>query len=141
MKYISTKVCKTSDIGVNGNLFGGMMLSWLDEAGASFASFLCCTPNMITLKIDEVIFKKPVKMGHHIRIYGQVDRIGRTSIVLHIIAKRFNFYSSQLDLVCSTKMTFVKIDDEGKPVAISQEVKDNILGDQMNFNDDLKVSE
>jgi len=137
MKYISTKVCKTSDIGVNGNLFGGMMLSWLDEAGASFASFLCCTPNMITLKIDEVIFKKPVKMGHHIRIHGQVSKIGRTSIVVNIIAKRFNFYSSQLDVVCSTKMTFVKIDDQGSPVAISQDVKDKINGDELNFSDEI----
>lgn len=134
MKYISTKVCKTSDIGVNGNLFGGMMLSWLDEAGASMASYLCCTPNMITLKMDEVLFKKPVKMGHHIRIYGQVEKIGRTSIVLNVIARRFNFYSSEEEVVCSTKMTFVKIDDEGSPVAITQEVKDKILGDAENVS-------
>jgi acyl-CoA hydrolase len=33
MIYIATKVCKTGDIGVNGNLFGGIMMSWLDEAG------------------------------------------------------------------------------------------------------------
>jgi acyl-CoA thioesterase YciA len=133
MKYISTKVCKTSDIGVNGNLFGGMMLSWLDEAGASLASYLCCTPNMITLKIDEVLFKKPVKMGHHIRIYGKVERIGNTSIELSVIAKRLNYYSSLEDVVCSTKMTFVNIDDEGRPVAISEEVKEKIMADKENL--------
>ncbi len=109
MKYISTKVCKTSDIGVNGNLFGGAMLSWLDEAGASFASYLCCTPNMITLKMEEVIFEKPVKMGHHVRIYGEVKHVGRSSISLLINANRFNFYTNLEETVCSTKMTFVKI--------------------------------
>lgn len=132
MKYISTKVCKTSDIGVNGNLFGGTMLSWLDEAGATLASSLCCTPNMITLKMDEVIFTKPVKMGNHVRIYGKVEKIGRTSIVLFIEARRFDFDSSSEEVVCSTYMTFVKIDDEGRPVAISQEVKDKIFGDKEN---------
>ena len=127
MKYISTKVCKTSDIGVNGNLFGGAMLSWLDEAGASFASYLCCTPNMITLKMEEVIFKKPVKMGHHVRIYGEVKHVGRSSISLLINANRFNFYTNLEETVCSTKMTFVKIDDEGNPIAIGEELKEKIL--------------
>ena len=127
MKYISTKVCKTSDIGVNGNLYGGAMLSWLDEAGASFASYLCCTPNMITLKMEEVIFKKPVKMGHHVRIYGEVKHVGRSSISLLINANRFNFYTNTEETVCSTKMTFVKIDDEGNPVAIGEELKEKIL--------------
>ena len=127
MKYISTKVCKTSDIGVNGNLFGGAMLSWLDEAGASFASYLCCTPNMITLKMEEVIFEKPVKMGHHVRIYGEVKHVGRSSISLLINANRFNFYTNLEETVCSTKMTFVKIDDEGNPIAIGEELKEKIL--------------
>ncbi len=127
MKYISTKVCKTSDIGVNGNLFGGTMLSWLDEAGASLASHLVCTPNMITLKMDEVIFKRPVKMGNHIRIYCKADHIGNTSILLHIKALRFNFGDSTEDLVCSTKMTFVKIDKEGNSMPIPDEVKKRIL--------------
>lgn len=129
MKYISTKVCKTSDIGVNGNLFGGTMLSWLDEAGASLASYLCCTPNMITLKMDEVLFKKPVKMGHHIRIYGKVDRVGTTSISLTVEARRLNFFSNLEDVVCSTEMTFVNIDDEGKPVAIADDLRKKLLED------------
>jgi acyl-CoA thioesterase YciA len=126
MTYVSTKVCKTSDIGVKGNLFGGMMLSWLDEAGASLASYLCGTPNMITLKMDEVIFTKPVKMGHHIRIYGGITRIGNTSITLFMEARRFNFFSRHEETVCSTSMTFVKIDDEGKAVAIEDAIKESL---------------
>ena len=38
MELISTHVCKSSDVGFHGNLFGGVMLSWLDEAGAAFAA-------------------------------------------------------------------------------------------------------
>ena len=37
MHYVATKICRASEIGYNGNLFGGAMLSWLDEAGAAFA--------------------------------------------------------------------------------------------------------
>lgn len=131
MIYISTKVCKTSDIGVKGNLFGGTMLSWLDEAGASLASYLCSTPNMITLKMDEVIFKQPVKMGNHIRIYGGITRIGNTSITLLVEARRFNFFSHLEETVCSTSVTFVKIDDEGKAVAIEESIKQRLIGEYL----------
>jgi acyl-CoA thioesterase YciA len=127
MRYISTKVCKTSDIGVSGNLFGGTMMSWLDEAGATLACYLCCTPNMITLKMEEVVFKKPVKVGQHIRIFGQVERIGRTSLTLLVEARRFNFRDDDEDLVCSTRMIFVKINDEGTAIPIEDEIKSKII--------------
>jgi acyl-CoA thioesterase YciA len=124
MDLISTKICKTSDIGINNNLFGGSMLSWLDEAGGAMASLVCCTPQVITLKIDEVLFKKPVKVNEHIRIYGQVDRVGRTSIALYLEARRFNFQSHGEETVCSTKVIYVRIDPMGEPVEIDREIRD-----------------
>jgi acyl-CoA thioesterase YciA len=124
MELISTKICKTSDIGINNNLFGGTMLSWLDEAGGTMASSVCCTPQMITLKIDEVIFKKPVKVNEHIRIYGKVERIGHTSISLYIEARRFNFEKRDEETVCSTKAILVRIDPNGEPVEIDPEIRE-----------------
>ncbi|MDD5508930.1 MAG: hotdog domain-containing protein [Bacteroidales bacterium] len=137
MVYISTKVCKTSDIGVKGNLFGGTMLSWLDEAGASLASYMCSTPNMITLKMDEVTFKKPVKMGHHIRIYGEVKRIGTSSITLLVEARRCDFPSRSEETVCSTYITFVKIDDDGRAVPIEASVKEMITREYLNKSESI----
>jgi acyl-CoA thioesterase YciA len=122
MEHISTKICKTSDIGVNNNLFGGTMLSWLDEAGGIMASYKCCTPQIITLKIDEVIFKLPVKVNQHIRIYGKVIGIGRTSISLYLEARRFIFESHSEEVVCSTKAIFVRIDSEGRSVPIDSNI-------------------
>ena len=115
MKLISTKLCKTSDIGVNENLFGGILLSWLDEAGGIFASNVACSSNMITLKMDEVLFKLPVKVKEQIRIYGKVDRIGRTSVSIYLEARRANLKDETEEVVCSTKMVFVRVDEHGKP--------------------------
>lgn len=120
MELISTKICKTSDIGVNENLFGGVMLQWIDEAGGIMACQLCCTPNMITLKMDEVVFKSPVKVKDHIRIYGMVDEVGRSSLKLTVEARRFGFCESAEDIVCSTKITFVKINEKGKAAPIEE---------------------
>ena len=124
MQLISTKICKTSDIGINNNLFGGTMMSWLDEAGGTMASSVCCTPQVITLKIDEVLFKKPVKVNEHIRIYGKVIAMGRTSISLYLEARRFNFSQHDEETVCSTKTIFVKIDPNGEPVEIDREIRE-----------------
>ena len=67
MRLISTKICKTSDIGVNNYLFGGRMLSWLDESGATMAAEEACSQNVVTLKMDQVLFKKPLSINPEIR--------------------------------------------------------------------------
>jgi len=127
MELISTKICKTSDIGVNDNLFGGALLSWMDEAGGSFASTRCCTPNMITLKIDEVLFKEPVKVKEHIRIYGKILGIGKSSIKIKVEACRVDFANKVEVLVCSTQMLFVRIDENGKSIPIDEKVRINLV--------------
>ena len=113
----------TLDIGVNNSLFGGNMLSFLDEAAAAYSCQLCDTPRMVTKKIEEVVFQNPVKVGNILKIYGEVDTIGNTSITLKLEARKHNVYTGQQKLVCSTKMVFVRIDDEGSPVPISERVK------------------
>lgn len=127
MELISTKICKTSDIGVNDNLFGGSLLSWMDETGGSFAATKCRTPNMITLKIDEVVFKKPVKVKQHLKIYGKILGIGRSSIKILVEARKFNFDEGTEELVCSTQMLFVRVDDDGNAIAIDEKVRIEIV--------------
>lgn len=111
------------DIGIHGNLFGGILMSWIDEAAAAFATEYCYTPNMVTLRVGELLFKKPVKSGNHVRIYGAVESLGRTSIHLRIEVRKYSLYSGEETLVCSTQTTFVRIDDDGSPTPIGETVK------------------
>lgn len=98
-------------------------MSWLDEAAAAFSTEYCCTPNMVTLRVGELHFKKPLKAGNHIRIYGDVTHLGNTSIELAIEARKYNIYSGEETVVCTTTMTFVRIDDDGQPTPIGESVK------------------
>ena len=123
MELITTRICMASQIGVHGNLFGGEMLSILDESAVVYTCQICDTPRMVTKKIEEVIFQRPVKTGNLIKVYGSVERIGNTSITINLEARKHNVYTGVQDLVCSTKMVFVRIDDEGAPVPISERVK------------------
>lgn len=127
MELIATKVCKKGDIGVHDNLFGGLMLCWIDEAALSMATSVCHTPNMVTLKIHEVHFRSPVKVNNQIKIYGSVESIGNTSITLHIEARRFSVYTHEEAIVCSTKIVFVRIDDDGRAIPISKSKKAKII--------------
>ena len=118
-----TKVCMTKDIGVHGNLFGGIMLSWIDEAAVAMSNRICKSPNMVTRKMTEILFERPVKVGYSINIYGKPVSMGNTSLALDIEARRYNVYTEQEEVVCTTTIVFVRIDEEGNKIPIAGEVK------------------
>lgn len=122
MELINRKICMAKDIGVHNNLFGGILMSWIDEAAAAYAIEYCQTPNMVTLKVGELLFKRPVKAGNHIRIYGEVANLGKTSITIHIEVRKFNVYSAEETTVCTTSITFVRIDEDGQPTPIGRSI-------------------
>ncbi len=123
MKLINKKICMGKDIGIHGNMFGGILMAWIDEAAAAFATEYCHTPNMITLKVGELLFKKPIKTGNHIRLYGEVAHLGNTSITLNIEVRKYNVYSGEEMVVCTTSITFVRIDDDGNPTGIGASIR------------------
>ena len=102
-------------------------MAWLDASAAAFAMETCDTPRMVTVKIDECIFKKSVKEGQLIKIYGDVDKIGNTSITLYLEARAHNVYSGNQSVILSTKITFVRIDENGDSIPISERVKKKYL--------------
>jgi|TARA_R110000744_G_scaffold285056_1_gene396529 acyl-CoA thioesterase YciA len=123
MNLITTHPIKKSDLGFHANLFGGKLLAWLDAAGAAYAMEVCDTPRMVTVKIDECIFRKPAKEGQLIKIYGEVRNIGNTSITFYMEARAHNVYSGKQKPILSTSITFVRIDENGDTVPISEKVK------------------
>jgi len=123
MVLINKKIVMSRDIGIHGNLFGGTLMAWLDESAAAFATEYCFTPNMVTVRVGELIFKKPLKSGQHVRIYGEVEKLGNTSITLNLEARKYSLYSADETVVCTTTFTFVRIDDDGTPTSIGESVK------------------
>ena len=123
MDLITTYFCKASQVGYHGNLFGGRMLAWLDEAGAAYAAQCCDSPRMVTKHISSVTFEKPVRPGQIIKIYGQVKKVGNTSITIRLEARRHSVYNGTQRLVCSTEMVFVRIDGDGEAIPLSEKVK------------------
>lgn len=109
---VSTYLCMTKDIGLGGNLFGGVIMSWLDEAGAIFAYKHTGAARLVTVKYTEIVFALPVKVGDIVTFYANNPRPGRTSITFDL--------EGRVDggVVCHTTATFVAVDEHGKPTPL-----------------------
>ena len=126
MELITTHPVKKSDLGFHGNLFGGKLLAWIDAAGAAYAAQVCDTPRMVTIAIDKCEFKKPAREGQMLKIYGEVDKIGTTSITLHLEAQAHSVYTGQQSVVLSTNIKFVRIDEDGNPIPLADRIREKV---------------
>ena len=123
MEHITTFLVKASDIGLSNNMFGGVILSLIDESAVAYAMQICDTPRMVTVKIDELVFKKAVKVGNLLKVYANVIEFGNTSVSIYIDVRKHNVYNGKQETVTHTNIKFVRIDDEGNPLAISERIK------------------
>jgi acyl-CoA thioesterase YciA len=124
MDLLSTHPVKKLDLGFHGNLFGGQLLSWIDAAVAAYAMEKCRTQSIITVAIDKCVFKKPAKEKNLVKIYAEISRIGNTSATFKVEARAYNVFRGDEVVLLETNMTFVRVDEEGIPISISQSVKD-----------------
>lgn len=107
-----------SDTNAAGDIFGGWLMSQVDIAG-SIAAHRHVRKRVVTVAVNEFIFKKPVAVGDLVSIYADIDYIGNTSIriALEVIAERERG-QNEAELVATAMLTYVSIDAQGKPVNI-----------------------
>jgi acyl-CoA thioesterase YciA len=125
MDLLVTHPVKKSDLGFHGNLFGGALLAWIDAALAAYAMEKCHTQSMITVSIDQCVFKKPAKEKQLVKIYAELLKIGNTSATFRVEARVYNVFRGDEAILLQTCMTFVRVDEEGQPIPISKQVKEN----------------
>ncbi len=124
MELITTHICKASEIGVHDNMFGGDLISLVDLSSAAYAAQICDTPRVVTVKINELVFKNPVKVGNILKFYANVKEFGRTSVTIYLEVRRHNVYTGTQEIVLHTEIKFVRIDEGNKPIPINFSVKE-----------------
>lgn len=135
MQLLTSQLIKKGDLGFHGNLFGGTLMAWIDTAAAAYAMEVCRNRRMVTICIDECVFKRPAKEGSMLKIYGKVLHIGSTSIKMLLEARAFNVYTQEEDIILSTAITFVRIDEDGNPIPIAEKVKQRWLEGEFDGKD------
>ena len=105
------------DLSVSGRLFGGKLLSWIDEAMAMLAMRTMQSQDIVTKKISQVNFLAPGLLGDILEIWGRDIKRGRSSLTMHckIVVRRAHEDSEQLISICECTILFVAIDRQGKP--------------------------
>ncbi len=113
-------IAMPADTNANGDIFGGWVLSQMDMAGG-IAAVERARGRVVTIKVDTMIFIRPVRVGDVLSVYTVVESVGRTSMKLHIEAWAKRFISHELEKVTDATFTFVAIDDNGRPRPIPAE--------------------
>ena len=105
------------DTNPHGTIFGGKIMSWMDIAAAMCASIHCENP-VVTVHISDIDFISPIKVGSHVVIKTSVNYVGKTSMVIGVKVESENPYTGQVRKTTKAYLTFVAVDEFGKPIAV-----------------------
>ena len=102
------------DTNANGDIFGGWVISQMDQAGGIRAAETA-QGRVVTIAIEAMTFIRPVRVGDVLSVYTALDHIGRTSLKIHIEAWAQRFRTHHREKVTDATFTFVAIGADGRP--------------------------
>ena len=111
-----------ADVNANGDVFGGWIMAQVDLA-ASVLPTRVSRGRVTTVAVNQFVFKQPVSIGDLLSFYAQIQRIGRTSVTVNVevFAER-DPVNTHVVKVTEASLTYVAIDDAGKPRVIELDV-------------------
>ncbi len=104
-----------ADTNPNGDIFGGWLMARVDQAGAVLPARIA-RGRIATVAVNQFLFKQAVSVGDLLSFYARVERIGNTSVTVHVevLAER-NPADVQVVKVTEANLTYVAIDRDGRP--------------------------
>ena len=109
-----------ADANSYGDIFGGWLMSVMDMA-AGLTAARRAHGRAVTVAMDGMQFHLPVKVGDEVSVYAEIERIGRTSMVIAVDAWRRERHQEEAIKVTEAKFTFVAVDETGKPRPIDSQ--------------------
>lgn len=109
-----------SDTNVHGTIFGGVILSQIDQAGA-IAARAYAPERVVTVCMREVEFHKPLYVGDIVSYYAWVTHVGNTSVTtrVEVVAERFRPTGVTV-MVTDAEVVYVSVDDHWEKVPVRQ---------------------
>jgi acyl-CoA thioesterase YciA len=114
------------DTNSAGTIFGGVILSYIDMAGAIEAHRHTGMPRFVTVAMREVIFHKPVFVGDLVSFYAETVSIGKTSITIRVIVETERVGSTTEVLrVTEAEVVYVAVDEKRMKTSIKKTLSGN----------------
>ena len=104
------------DTNAHGTIFGGVILSYIDQAGAIEARRQGCGM-MLTVSMDKVVFHQPVQVGDLVSFWTETLRIGNTSITTKVVVEVIR-NGGDRKTVTEAQVVYVNLGDDRKPKPI-----------------------
>jgi len=105
------------DTNHHGTIFGGVILSYIDQAGAVGSIRRGCR-HVVTVAMDQVIFHQPVQVGDLVSFYATILKVGRTSLKVLVTVEATRRSDGDVVSVTEAEVTYVNVDTEGKPIPV-----------------------
>ncbi len=105
------------DTNALGTIFGGIILSYIDQAGA-IGAHAQVSGKLVTVAMREVEFHAPVFVGDLVSFYTSIVRVGTTSITVKVLVDVARKGTPLRVKVTEAEVIYVRVDEEGRPRAI-----------------------
>lgn len=112
-------IAMPADTNPAGDIFGGWLMSQMDLAAGTVAA-LTSRGRSVTIAVEGMRFHRPVKVGDEVSLYAMIEKVGRTSMHIHVEAWRRARHAEATEMVTEATFTFVAIDAEGRSRPVSQ---------------------
>lgn len=113
LKFRTRKLIKPEDLNGRNTLFGGRLMSWIDEECAIYCACQMKTHQIVTKYISEMNFMSPAYQGDMIEIGVETVSVGRTSLTLSAVVRNKD---TKENLIQVDRLVFVSVDAAGRPV-------------------------
>jgi len=108
------------DTNRHGSIFGGIILSHIDLAGAIAARHTCGPLKFVTVAMDKVVFHKPVYVGDIVSLYAKTVRVGRTSVTTKVQVEAARGDTEETVRVTEAQVVYVAVGPDGRPVPVKE---------------------
>ena len=105
------------DTNAHGTIFGGVILSYLDQAGAIEARRQG-SESMVTVSMDKIVFHEPVYVGDLVSFWTETVRIGTTSITVKVTVDALRNGGKDRVTVTEAQVVYVNLGKDRKPKPI-----------------------
>ncbi len=112
MKFYSRRLIKPEHLNPANALFGGQLLSWIDEEAAIFASCQMKSTSIVTKLISEINFMTPARQGDVVEFGFELISLGASSIT---VSAQVRNKVTLIPIVSIDKMVFVNVNESGAP--------------------------
>ena len=108
------------DTNALGTIFGGIILSYIDQAGAVEAH-RHARGRLVTVAMREVEFHQPVFVGDLVSFYAEATRLGNTSITVKVVVEaERRTRGGERVLVTQAEVVYVQVDKDNRPKPLAQ---------------------